>query len=82
MLTFMSNTARNVIEDALRLSIAERATVVTELLASIDGEPEADARAAWAAEIERRAQRALRGESVGTDWDAVRTEVEKKRNPK
>ena len=76
MFTAMREQARQVIEEALRLPVAERAGVIAELLASLDGEPEPDAEAAWAAEIERRARRALGGESKGKDWQASRSDIE------
>lgn len=75
----MGDAARHLIAEALKLPVQERATVVAELLASIDGEPDADAGQAWAAEIERRAERAQRGESQGKDWAAVRSEIEERR---
>lgn len=75
----MSDGARHVIEEALRLPVGERAVVISELLASIDGEADLDADDAWAVEIERRAQRAVRGESVGKDWETVRSEIEANR---
>jgi hypothetical protein len=78
----MSSAARQVLADALRLPIGERGTVVAELLASMDGEPDADADQAWAAEIERRAERALRGESQGQDWATVRDDIERSRRGK
>jgi Putative addiction module component len=71
----MSETARQILEEALRLPLDERATVVAELIASMDGEPDADAEQAWAAEIEGRARRALRGESAGRDWASVRADL-------
>ena len=71
----MSENARQILEEALRLPVEERAAVVAELIASMDGEPDADAEQAWAVEIERRAQRALRGESAGRGWEAIRDEV-------
>ncbi len=78
----MSNAARQVLADALRLPIAERGTVAAELLASMDGEPDADTDQAWAAEIERRAERALRGETQGQDWATVRGDIERNRRGK
>ncbi len=78
----MSNAARLVLEMALRLPVAERGTVAAELLASMDGEPDADVDQAWVAEIARRAERALRGESQGQDWTTVRAEIETKRRSK
>jgi len=55
------------------------ASVAAELLASLDdvaAERPADVEAAWAAEIERRARRALADESAGTPWDDVRRRAE------
>jgi len=77
----MSDAARHVLDQALQLTVAERAQVAAELLASIDGEPEADAEQAWAGEIERRAERALRGESKGLDADEVWNRVDANRLP-
>lgn len=74
----MSDEARQLLEGALRLPLDERADLAAELLASMDGPPDADAEHAWAVEIERRADRAVRGESAGKDWDAVRAEMEAK----
>ncbi len=78
----MSTDARHLLEEALRLPVSERAAVAAELIASVDGEPDADAETAWAAEIERRATRAVRGESTGRDWDAALGEVEAKHRRK
>jgi hypothetical protein len=78
----MSNTVRQIIEEALRLPLDERATVVAELIASTDGEPDADAEQAWATEIERRANRALWCESAGRDWSSVRTDLDARHRTK
>jgi putative addiction module component (TIGR02574 family) len=74
----VSERVARVVEQALQLTVEERAEVAAELLASVDGEPDADAEQAWAAEIERRAHRALSGESEGTDWETVRARIEAK----
>ena len=74
----MSTDAQHLLEEALRLPLIERAAVAAELIASMDGEPDADAEAAWAAEIERRATRAVGGASTGRDWDAALGEIEAK----
>jgi putative addiction module component (TIGR02574 family) len=68
----MTKTAQKVLDEALQLAIAERAELAAELLASLDGEPDAEVEAAWAAEIERRAARARSGEDVGRSWAQVR----------
>jgi hypothetical protein len=48
----------------------------------MDGEPDADAEEAWAAEIERRAARAIRGESTGREWDTALGEIAAKHRRK
>ena len=67
------------LRDALSLPLEERADVAAELLASLDdaaSERPADVEAAWAAEIEQRARRALTNESGGIPWDDVRRRAE------
>ena len=75
-LSLMSEQARKLLGEALQLSIKERAEVAAELLASMDGEPDADVEAAWAAEIEHRGRRALVGQGKGADWSEVRSRIE------
>jgi hypothetical protein len=64
------------------LPIDERADVAAELLRSLD-EAEStlsgdEVQRRWAEEITRRANRALRGESVGRDADEVLSSIESK----
>lgn len=68
----MTDRARKLLHDAMELPISERAELVADLLASFDGEPEADVEAAWAAEVERRA-----AESPDNDvpWETVSAEM-------
>ena len=75
----MTSRAQDVLREALALPLDERADVAAELLASLDdaaAERPADVEAAWAAEIERRARRALADESSGVTWDDVRRRAE------
>ena len=75
----MTSRAQDVLREALTLPLDERADVAAELLASLDdaaAERPADVEAAWAAEIERRARRALADESGGVAWDDVRRRAE------
>lgn len=70
----MAVTSDAVIRDALSLPATERAAVAAELLASLDEGPfddPAEVEAAWAAELERRAQRAASGEDLGEAWETV-----------
>ena len=75
----MPSRAQEVLREALALSLDERADVAAELLASLEdaaAERPAEVEAAWAAEIERRARRALADESGGVAWDDVRRRAE------
>jgi hypothetical protein len=78
----VSNQARDILKEALRLPIDDRADVAAELLRSLD---EAESTLAseevqrrWTDEIARRASRALRGKSVGRDADEVLASIESK----
>lgn len=71
----MTQRARAVLLEALALPAEDRASVVAELLASLDTTPPEDAaavQAAWATEIERRARRVLSGETAGEAWNTLR----------
>lgn len=71
----MSEKALKLLQDVLALPVEDRATMVTELLASLDGESDSDVQAAWASEIERRARLAMADPDGGTDWETVRDEI-------
>jgi hypothetical protein len=69
----VTSNAAAVLRDALALSVDERADIAAELLASLD--PGEDAEAAgglWAAELERRARRAISDGYPGEDWTTLR----------
>ena len=69
----MTKAGEKLLEDALKLALPERAELAAELLASLDGEPDADA--AWAAEIERRAARVRSDFDPGAPWAEVRDRI-------
>ena len=74
----MTSRAQALLREALALPTDERADFAAELLASLDDAPPDDpaqVEAAWAQEIERRARRVMRGESVGEPWQEVRGRV-------
>jgi putative addiction module component (TIGR02574 family) len=75
----MSKTTSNLLNNALRLTTAERAELAAELLASLDGEPEDDVEAAWVAEIQRRVERIRSGEAKGRPWSEVRERLDRDR---
>lgn len=70
--------ADRLLEEARRLSPNERAKIATELLVSLD-EQDDDVKAAWAAEISRRAADAEAEPDDEEDWrtalDDIRREV-------
>ena len=55
----------------LALPLDERAELAAELLASLDGEPDEDVDAAWAAEIERRIRKVRADGTAGRDWSEI-----------
>jgi putative addiction module component (TIGR02574 family) len=71
----MSEQAEKLLSEALKLPTSERVRVAAELLASVDGEPEPDAEAAWAAEIERRVRRVETEGPAGDDWQDVHARI-------
>jgi hypothetical protein len=72
----MTRGAQHVLDEALKLSPEEQALVLRELLARLEGAPDPDAEAAWAGEIERRAQEARAGAPAAGDWETVCDELE------
>ena len=70
------------LEEALRLPVEERADVAAELLRSLDDAertlPQEEVERRWSREITRRAERAIRGESVGRDAGVVLSSIESK----
>ena len=71
----MSEQAEKVLTEALKLPTEERARVAAELMASVDGEAEADAEAAWALEIDRRVGRVQAEGPKGDDWQDVHSRI-------
>ncbi len=75
----MGPDARTLLTEALELTADDRAELAAELLASLD-EPTSDSQEEidrlWAAEIARRSNRVLSGESRGEPWDEARRRIE------
>ena len=72
----MSKMTEDILNKAMRLSTVERADLAAALLASLDGEPEEDVEAAWAAEIQRRADCVRSGDAKGHPWPEVRQRLQ------
>jgi putative addiction module component (TIGR02574 family) len=73
-----SERVQRALAAASELSQEERKDLITELLLSLerDREPEPGYDAAWWAEIRRRVDAVVRGESKGVPWADVRKEIE------
>ena len=69
----MTPRTQDLVREALSLPDRERADIAAQLIASLDvPEDPATLEAEWAAEIERRAERVLTGDSPGESWETVR----------
>ena len=71
----MTDAARKLLDGVLALNEEERAHIATEVIASLDGPPDADWEATWLAELDRRVEAAKRAGESGTDWSEVRAEL-------
>lgn len=78
----MTQLARQVLEDALRLAQHDRAELAARLLASLEEDDsdgtQAEIDAAWAAEIEARVRRFERGESTSHPANEVMAQLRAK----
>ncbi len=76
----MSRTFTDVWKEASDLSEADRAALAGLLIESLEGEPDPDVEAAWAAEIERRVADMESGKVQGIPWEQVRQRLLAKLN--
>ncbi len=74
-LPVMTRAARKLLEDVLALSEEERAEIATEVLASLDGPPDAGWDEAWLAALEQRQKAASGRRESAPEWAAVRARV-------
>jgi len=68
----MSRTFIDVWKEAAELTEQDRATLAGLLIESLEGEPDADVEAEWAAEIERRVAELEAGTVTTVPWEQVR----------
>ena len=71
----MSEQAKLLLDEALQLTIDERAAMAARLLASMDSPADEGVETAWATEIEERARLTLAGETNGIDWEQARDQI-------
>ena len=72
----MTKAAEKILAEALTLDTNERANLAAKLLASLDGDPDEDVEAAWAAEVERRIQDIEAGRTKLVPWEDVERRLE------
>jgi putative addiction module component (TIGR02574 family) len=85
MVIVAAMAVRDLLDEALRLPPSERGRLVHDLIKSLEDSEHEDPVAvdqAWAEELDRRATRALSGETNGRSLDAVCDELEAKRHQK
>lgn len=68
-------TSRQLLDAALQLSPEERAALAGELIQSLDTEVDADAEAAWSAEIHARLARVDAGLAKTVSWSEARRRI-------
>ena len=68
----MSRTFTDVWKEASELSEEDRAALAGLLIESLEGEPDTDVNAAWAAEIEKRVAEFDAGTVESIPWEQVR----------
>jgi putative addiction module component (TIGR02574 family) len=78
LLPRLPEQCQKLLSDALSLSEEERAALASELIASLDGPPDADAEQLWAEEIQRRFELHKKDPSRGEDWENVKARIDKK----
>lgn len=71
----MTRKATELLAEALKLDTAGRAELASELIASLDGNPDDDSDVAWASEIELRATHARTGADPGASWTEIREQL-------
>ncbi len=67
--------SKQILLEALQLSEEERAAIAGELIESLDAEVDADAEAAWSAEIHRRVQELEAGRVLTVPWAEARRRI-------
>jgi len=76
----MNTEHQQLLQQALSLPEADRATIAASLFHSLDPGTDADADAAWAAETERRIASIDNGEVTLLPWPDVMKEMRDRRN--
>jgi len=73
----MTQRSQKLLTEALLLPEKERVELASELLATLDGPPDADAEKLWAEEIARRLDEYEKDPSKAETWDLVKARIER-----
>jgi hypothetical protein len=73
----VTKPAKKVLSEALTLDTRERAEIAAQLIASLDGEPDEDVEAAWAADVDGLIREVEAGRATLVPWGGVERRVEK-----
>lgn len=71
----MTDEAKKLLEEALKLPVHERAGLVSSLIDSLEESDEADVEQAWMDEVHKRAQELETGQVRGLTWAAARRAI-------
>lgn len=74
----MNPSAKDILDQALKMSENDRAAIAERLLASLDAKPDQAVEEAWQQEIQRRLSAFDRGEIGCVPWEGVRARLGKK----
>jgi len=65
----------DLLAEAIGLPVPERLKLASDLIASVDGPPDADWDAVWLAELDRRVDAARRRGTPAPEWSEVRARI-------
>ena len=68
----MTDEAKKVLEEALKLPVGQRARLVSSLIDSLEESDEADVERAWIDEVHKRARELETGQVQGLTWAEAR----------
>jgi putative addiction module component (TIGR02574 family) len=74
-----SKKVQAILEQALKLSLAERAHMAEQLIASLDEGLDVGAEQAWQKEVQRRLEQIDPGEVQTISWEEVRRQLRRDR---
>jgi putative addiction module component (TIGR02574 family) len=74
----MTRPAKEIVNDAIKLTERDRLRIVEELLASLEPDNDDDVDAAWAAEIEKRSREVKQGMVRPIPWTVVKAQARKR----